>query len=77
MDGENAQLLAAAAMLRETSCAPPAPGQPRVPGLGEPSVPPAPQIKHVEKKDLRVELRAVRSGRWGKGNWGFFLKDLS
>ena len=78
MDGEHAQLLAAAAILRETSCAapPPAPGQPRVPGLGKPSVP-TPQIKHVEKKDLRVELRAVRSGRCGKGNWVFFLKDLS
>lgn len=45
----------------------------RVPRLGKPHVP---QIKHVEKKDLRVELGAVRGGRCGKGNLGFF-KDLS
>lgn len=33
----------------------------------------SPQIKHVEKKDLRVELRDVRGGRCRK-HWGCFLK---
>lgn len=71
-DSERGQLPAAAAILRETSCAPASRGCPAS-GRHLSSPPRPPPTKYVEKKDLRVVLRAVGWSLWER-ELGVFSK---
>lgn len=73
-DGKYGQLLSAATILQETSCALASRGCPA--SGSHMTLPSKKIIKHVEKRNLRMELRAVGWSLWER-ELGVFFKDRS